>query len=177
MTRIARVALSATVGLAALAGGATTAHAEQNTPYFRFQVEHSDKCLTVAGGSLANGATATQSTCAAGLDNQLFALKPDGKGRLQVQAKHSGRCLATVPDKGWTVQQAWCVTTASTVTNQSWRVMLVDVAKDLYELRPNDQLEYCLTVPDNSTAEGVQPFIGKCAGLAPQRWRMTPATS
>ncbi|MEV6397955.1 RICIN domain-containing protein [Streptomyces sp. NPDC051907] len=173
MSRIVRVALAAAAGLAAIAGGAPAAHAEQNTTYYRFQAEHSGKCLTVAGGSLANGAVAVQSTCASGLDNQLFALKPAGKGQLQVQAKHSGRCLTVMPDKGWTVQQAWC----GDATSQNWRVMLVDIPKGVYELRPNDALDYCLTVPESSTADGVQPFIGQCMPFSPQRWRMTPATS
>lgn len=173
MTRSARVALTAVAGLAALTGGVSTAHAEPNTSYVRFQVEHSGKCLTMSGGSLANGVLAVQSTCANGLDNQLFAVKPVGKGLSQIQAKHSGRCLATVPSNGWKVQQEWC----SAATTQSWRVMLVDITTGAFELRPADQLEYCLTVPDYSTAEGAQPFIGQCGGLTPQRWRMTPATT
>ncbi|MEW9510938.1 RICIN domain-containing protein [Streptomyces bacillaris] len=173
MTRIARVALAAAAGLAAITSSVSSAHAEPNTSYVRFQVEHSSKCLTMSGGSLANGVLAVQSTCASGLDNQLFALKPTGKGLFQIQAKHSGRCLATVPANGWKVQQEWC----SEATTQSWRVMLVAVATDRYELRPADQLEYCLTVPDHSTADGAMPFIGQCGALSPQRWRMTPATT
>ncbi|NEA19793.1 RICIN domain-containing protein [Streptomyces halstedii] len=173
MVRIARTALAACAGLAALACGMTPAHAEQNTSYVRFQAEHSGKCLTVASGSLGDGAAAVQSACATGLDNQLFALQQAGQGLLRIQAKHSGRCLTTGPDQSWKVQQRWC-TTGST---QTWRLTLVDVAGDLYELRPADALDYCLTVPDRSTADGVEPYIGQCGGLAPQHWRMTTAAS
>ncbi|MFJ4709680.1 RICIN domain-containing protein [Streptomyces anulatus] len=173
MARIARTTLAAAVGLAALVSGATTAQAEPNTTYFRFQVEHSGKCLTVAGGSLADDVAAVQSTCAAGLDNQLFALKPVGQGQFQMQAKHSGRCLTTGADLDWKVRQRWC----STITTQRWRVMMVDVAKGLHQLRPGDELDYCLTVPDFSTVDGVQPGIGQCGDLSPQRWTVTAAAS
>ncbi|MER5891094.1 RICIN domain-containing protein [Streptomyces sp. NPDC001941] len=174
MARNLRTALAAAAGLATVLGGATAAHAEPNTSYVRFQVEHSGKCLTIAGGSLADGVQAVQSTCASGLDNQLFALKPVGGGQFQVQAKHSGRCLTTGPNVSWEAKQQWCVAGSTT---QKWRIQLVDVDKDLFELRPVDALEYCLTIPDNSTAEGAKPFVGKCSGLTPQRWRMTDATS
>ncbi|MBK0372927.1 RICIN domain-containing protein [Streptomyces californicus] len=173
MARIARTALAAAAGLAALVGGATTAHAEPNTTYFRFAVEHSGKCLTVAGGSLADGAAAVQSTCTSG-DNQLFALKPAGQGQFRIQAKHSGRCLTTSANLDWKVEQAWCGTDLST---QRWRVMLVDMAKDLHQLRPVDQPDYCLTIPDYSTVEGVRPGIGQCQNVSPQRWTVTASAS
>ncbi|MYW78027.1 Ricin-type beta-trefoil lectin domain-like [Streptomyces sp. LaPpAH-199] len=173
MARIARTALTAAAGLAALLGGATTAHAEPNTTYFRFAAEHSGKCLTVADGSLANGAAAVQSTCTTG-DNQLFALKPAGQGYFMIQAKHSGRCLTTGADLNWKVQQKWCTSDLST---QRWRMVLVDMTTGLHQLCPVDQPAYCLTVPDYSTADGVQPGIGQCQNVSPQRWTATASVS
>ncbi|MFE5873208.1 RICIN domain-containing protein, partial [Streptomyces roseifaciens] len=157
-------------------GGTTTAYAAQSTdgsPFVQLRVEHSDKCLTVESGKIGGGAKTVQQTCADDLDNQLFELKAAGSGNLSVRAKHSGRCLSAGNSSDWDVAQYFC----SGDSSQNWRVMMVEVAKGLYELRPADVLEYCLTIPGASHDDGVKATVVKCDGASSQRWRLQQASS
>ncbi|MBH1933071.1 ricin-type beta-trefoil lectin domain protein [Streptomyces sp. AV19] len=171
-----RAALAVGASIAALAGGATTAYADpaDTSSYVRLRAEHSDKCLTIESARIGEGANAVQQSCADDLDNQLFGLKSVGSGTLSVRAKHSGRCLGAGQSTDWDVQQLWCADDSS---SQRWRVMLVEVGKGLYELRPVDALEYCLTIPGYSQDEGAKASIYSCNGASSQRWRMVPASS
>ncbi|MEU7166215.1 RICIN domain-containing protein [Streptomyces morookaense] len=182
MSRVIQAALAVGASIAALVGSATTAYADPSTDAYtsvRLQAEHSGKCLTIENARIGSGAHAVQQPCADDLDNQIFKLRSRGPGTISVQAKHSGRCLAA--DKiSQDVTQLWC----SDGSEQRWRVMLVEVAKDLYELRPLDAPEYCLTIPyfidDNgasSQADGSRAGIYPCNGASNKRWRMLPAAS
>ncbi|MGW7557390.1 RICIN domain-containing protein [Streptomyces rimosus] len=181
MSRPIRAALATAACLTALAGGATTAHAAPATSAasapaaVKLQVAHSGKCLTIADGSFRNGANAEQSTCADGLDNQVFELAPAGDGTFEVRAKHSGKCLevrgaGTKP--GDNVWQWWC----GEGDHQRWRFRLVEVAKELFELRPEHAPNQCLDVYDSQTADGVNITQFNCHGGDNQRWRILPVT-
>ncbi|MFI1176758.1 RICIN domain-containing protein [Streptomyces melanogenes] len=171
MSRTVRAALAVGASVAALVGSATTAQAAPSTAassYVRLQVEHSGKCLTIQDGAIRDGAYAVQSTCDADADHQLFSLTPAGSGTFELRAKHSGRCLSSSDIE---VGQQWCFDGAS----QRWRVMLVEVAKDLYELRPMSAPDKCLNIDFWKPEEdGMRAMTSEC-GHDLARWRFLPA--
>ncbi|MGI5528031.1 RICIN domain-containing protein [Streptomyces syringium] len=171
-----RAALAIGATTAALVGGATTVYAAPavTSSSVRLRAEHSDKCLTVSGSRLGD-AYAVQQSCADDLDNQLFELRSAGEGMISVWAKHSGRCLGLAPHlTGEYVVQLWCV---GAYPNERWRVMLVEVAKGLYELRSESPKDYCMTIPKSSQAEGESALVQPCTGAPSQRWRIQSAAS
>ncbi|WP_406340272.1 RICIN domain-containing protein [Streptomyces sp. NBC_00648] len=181
MSRIIRGALAVTAGLAALAGTVTAVHAADTTTTtaaeaatVQLQAAHSGQCLTIAKGSLRNGANAVQSTCADGVDSQLFELAPTGDGTLELRPKHSGKCLEVEnsgTEGGANIQQWWC----SGGTNMRWRPFLVDVAKDLYELRPaHTTAARCLDIKSGAVTEGANAQLWYCNGSAAQQWQIKP---
>ncbi|MEU5425501.1 RICIN domain-containing protein [Streptomyces olivoreticuli] len=176
MSRIVRAALAIGASAAVLVGSATTAYADQSTDnpsFVRLRAEHSDKCLTIENARIGSGAHAVQQSCSDDLDNQLFDLRSSGEGKISVWAKHSGRCLGSGSNTDWDVEQLWCIDNSG----QHWRVILVEVAKDLYELRPAYTPVDCLTIPNFSQADGTRARTLKCTGDSNQRWRIQPATS
>ncbi|MFF4158871.1 RICIN domain-containing protein [Streptomyces sp. NPDC001678] len=183
MSRIIRAALATAASVAALAGSVTTAHADQVTPSaadaptaVQLQVEHSGQCLTIAKGSLRNGANAMQAKCADDLDNQLFDLAPVGDGTFEVRAKHSGKCLE-VEDSGTkagaNAQQWWCVN----APQQRWRLVMVDFTKDLYEIRPTHTADRCLDIKGGSLDENANAQQWYCNGTTAQQWRIKPVSA
>ncbi|WP_371656697.1 MULTISPECIES: RICIN domain-containing protein [unclassified Streptomyces] len=182
MSRIIRGALAATAGLAALAGTVTAVHAADTTTTttaaeaatVQLQAAHSGQCLTIGKGSLRNGANAVQSTCADGVDSQLFEMAPTGDGTLELRPKHSGKCLEVEnsgTEGGSNIQQWWC----SGGTNMRWRPFLVDVAKDLYELRPaHTTAARCLDIKSGAVTEGANTQLWYCNGSAAQQWQIKP---
>ncbi|KNB49501.1 RICIN domain-containing protein [Streptomyces caatingaensis] len=178
MFRTTRAALAVGASLAALAGGATTTYAApaDTSSFVRLRAEHSGKCLTIEDAKIGEGAYAVQQSCSDDLDNQLFQLRSAGAGTISVWAKHSGRCLGVGPNTDWNVQQLWCPDNSS----QRWRVMLVEVAKGLYEVRPAGDpgsQAYCLTIPGYSQDEGTRALSWTCTGAPSQRWHLQPAAS
>ncbi|MGW6965387.1 RICIN domain-containing protein [Streptomyces zaomyceticus] len=143
--------------------------------YVRFAVEHSGKCLTVANGSLANGARAVQSTCAPGADNQVFKLLPVGDSTFVLQGRQSGRCLTSSAAADWKTGQQWCTDDKS----QQWKLVSTRPAEGTprFELRLVEQLEFCATVASVSPNEGAPTYIGACGGVAAARWSMETVTS
>ncbi|MGD3105161.1 RICIN domain-containing protein [Streptomyces sp. YGL11-2] len=184
MSRITRVALAIGAGVAALAGSVTTAHADESEPrptagrtaVVQLQAAHSGQCLTIDNGSFRNGANAVQSQCADGADSQLFELVPTGSATFEVRVKHSGKCLEVEnsgTQAGANVQQWWC----SGGDQMRWRLVMVDVAKELYELRPLHADLRCLDIKDASLKEGANAQSWYCNGTAAQRWQLKPATA
>ncbi|WP_274913542.1 RICIN domain-containing protein [Streptomyces sp. WZ-12] len=181
MSRITRAALAIGAGVAALAGSVTTAHADTDTPraavqtsVVQLQAAHSGKCLTIADGSFRNGANAVQSTCTDGADSQLFELVPTGSATFEVRAKHSGKCLEVEnsgTQAGANVQQWWCVDGSQ----MRWRLVMVDVTKELYELRPMHTDLRCLDIKDSSLKDGANAQSWYCNSTAAQRWQLKPA--
>ncbi|NVK76364.1 RICIN domain-containing protein [Streptomyces morookaense] len=176
MSRIVRAALATTACAAALAGTAVVpAHAADAAPStVKLQAAASGKCLTIANGTFRNGGNVVQNTCADDLENQVFDLIPDGPATFRLRAQHSGKCVE-VEDRdtkaGANVQQWWCVD----APQQRWRVMLTDVAQDLYELRPSHALDRCLDVKSSSREDGANVQSWGCNDTVAQRWRILPA--
>lgn len=143
-------------------------------PYVRFAAEHSGKCLTVANGSVANGAKAVQSTCVPDADHQVFKLVPVGDSAFALQGKHSGRCLNSGTGADWKVGQQWCTTDNA----PQWKVVGVGTGErgPRYELRLAEQLEYCATVVGAGQNEGAATYLGACVGLPAAHWYMETVT-
>ncbi|MFQ6197403.1 RICIN domain-containing protein [Streptomyces sp. NPDC000405] len=179
MTRTARTLITFAFGLAAVMGTANAAYASfDDGPFVRLQVEHSSKCLTIKDGTMREGANAVQMKCVDGLDNQLFRMTRAVSGTFNLQPKHSGSCLSSGEDFGWEVGQRWCYLSnsrdedAPEEKHNQWTITMVEVADRLYELRPLEAPEYCLSISNGSVEDGATAHIGRCGGYSSQRWRM-----
>ncbi|MFI6412490.1 RICIN domain-containing protein [Streptomyces sp. NPDC050585] len=145
----------------------------------QLRAAHSDKCLTIPNASLRNGVNSVQSACAADAGNQQIDLVPTGAGTFELRFGHSGKCLdveAAGTKSGTVVQQWWCVG----AQNQRWRLVMVDIANELYELRPAHTpaaMNRCLDVESSSKADGAAARLWACNGSAAQQWRVHPATA
>ncbi|MER5889129.1 RICIN domain-containing protein [Streptomyces sp. NPDC001941] len=143
--------------------------------YVRFAAEHSGKCLTVAGGSVANGAKAVQSVCLPDDDNQVFELLPVGSSHFVLRGKRSGRCLTSGKEVDWKVGQQWCNGDAS----QEWRIVKAGAADGIqrYQLRLTKELEFCSTIAGAGQNDGAATFIGFCGDVSAARWSMETVES
>ncbi|SDL81280.1 RICIN domain-containing protein [Streptomyces wuyuanensis] len=188
MPRIARSVLSLGAGLAVLAAGATVASADEpptaaaaavSTTAVQLRAEHSGKCLTITKGSLRNGADAVQSACAGDAANQRFDMAATGAGTFELRAGHSGKCLEVAgkdSKPGSVVQQYWC----GQGQHQQWRLVMVDIAEQLYELRPAhlaQSMNRCLDVKSAAKEDGASSQLWACNGTAAQKWRIQPVTA
>lgn len=191
MSRIVRSVLAIGASAAVLAAGVTVAVAA-DTPSaptaaaaaaapsaVQLKAEHSGKCLTIANAALRNGTNATQSPCVADAENQKLDMVPTGAGTFELKFRHSGKCLDVENSgtaTGTVVQQWWCVG----VQNQRWRLVMTDIANELYELRPAHTpatLNRCLDVTSGSTADGAGVQLWGCNGTSAQKWRIQPVTA
>ncbi|MGW6970360.1 RICIN domain-containing protein [Streptomyces sp. NPDC054952] len=195
MSRIVRSVLAVGASLAALAGGVTAAVADEQPAALaavpavaaeatapsavQLKVEHSGQCLTIPTVSMRNGAKAIQSACADGADNQRFDLVPTGAGTFELRAVHSGKCLEAEnsgTSAGTLVQQWWCVE----APQQRWSLAMVDIAKELYELRPAHtppNVNRCLDIAASGKEDGASAQLSACNGKASQKWRLQPITA
>ncbi|MEU2157297.1 RICIN domain-containing protein [Streptomyces sp. NPDC019396] len=192
MSRITRSVLALGASFAALAGGVTVAVADEpSTPpapsvaaavppsAVRLKAEHSGQCLTITKASLRNGADAVQSVCADDAANQQFDMVATGAGSFELRAKHSGKCLevqSSGTKTGSVVQQYWC----GQGSHQTWRLVMVDIAKELYELRPGhvtQTVNRCLDIASASKDDGARSQLWACNGTAAQKWRIQPVTA
>ncbi|WP_189448720.1 RICIN domain-containing protein [Streptomyces abikoensis] len=184
MSRITRVALAIGAGVAALAGSVTPASADEAPraaapSAVQLKLEHSGKCLTIPNASFRNGVDAVQSTCVDGAENQLFDVVSAGSATFELRAKHSGKCLdaeSAGVKPGTVVQQWWCVDAAP---QERWRLVMVDVVNELYELRPAHALDknLCLDISGASKDDGAIAQLWTCNGSGAQKWRLQPAKS
>ncbi|MFF8293293.1 RICIN domain-containing protein [Streptomyces sp. NPDC016309] len=209
MSRIVRSALAVAAGVAALAGGVTVAVADEARPQptpaattvstatvnagdaraaataastpsaVQLRAVHSDKCLTTPDASLRNGVNSVQSTCVADAENQRIDMVPTGAGTFELRFGHSGKCLdveAAGTTTGTVVQQWWCVGKP----NQHWRLVMVDITNELYELRPAHTpagTNRCLDIASASKDDGAVARLWACNGTPAQQWRIHPVTA
>ncbi|MYV93023.1 RICIN domain-containing protein [Streptomyces sp. SID1034] len=185
MSRTLRATLALGVSVTVLSSGATIAHADQATTAkagaaapaaVQLRAEHSGQCLTVVDGSLRNGANAVQSKCDGSLPNQLLKLEPTGSASFEVRIEHSGKCLEVEnagTQNGANVQQWWC----SDVPQQRWRLVMVDVVNEIYELRPTHATDHCLDIANGSLKDGANAQSWTCNSTPAQRWTILPVKS
>ena len=85
---------------------------------FELAAVSSGNCLDVKDGSQGDGTPLQQWACA-GIDSQLFSLRPVAQGT-QLVAKHSGKCVAVAPGnpQGAALIQVTCAQDAA----QTWHV-------------------------------------------------------
>ncbi|MEU2109919.1 RICIN domain-containing protein [Streptomyces sp. NPDC019507] len=207
MSRIVRSALAVAAGAAALAGTVTVAVADEARPEpapaptavatsavdaadaraaaasapsaVQLRAVHSDKCLTTPNASLRNGVNSVQSSCVADAENQRIDLVPTGAGTFELRFGHSGKCLdaeGSGTKSGTAVQQWWCVG----AQNQRWRMVMVDIAKKAYELRPAHApltSNLCVDIESASKTDGAVARLWACNGTPAQQWRIHPVTA
>ncbi|MEU6487485.1 RICIN domain-containing protein [Streptomyces sp. NPDC046887] len=205
MPRIVRSALTVAAGVAALAGTVTVAVADEARPEptpaittaatstadaraaavaasapsaLQLRAAHSDKCLTIPNAGFRNGANSVQSTCVADAENQRIDLVPTGAGTFELRFGHSGKCLdaeSAGTKSGTPVQQWWCVG----AQNQRWRMVMVDITSELYELRPAHipvSANLCVDIDSGSKVDGAAARLWACNGTPAQQWRIHPVT-
>ncbi|QGV77285.1 RICIN domain-containing protein [Streptomyces ficellus] len=177
----ATVATSTTVAAAGVdaADARAAAVAAAPLPAVQLRAAHSDKCLTTPNASLRNGVNTVQSTCLPDAENQRVDMVPTGAGTFELRFGHSGKCLdveAAGTATGTVVQQWWCVGKP----NQQWRLVMVDIANELYELRPAHTptgTNRCLDIESGSKTDGAVARLWACNGTAAQQWRIQPVTA
>ncbi|MFI9116090.1 RICIN domain-containing protein [Streptomyces venezuelae] len=185
MSRTVRFALTACFAVAALTSGSAAAQAGQPTSpaaqaaapaagtsalTARIQVKYRDKCLTIANGSLRQGAHAIEGTCDDTADHQVFTPVPHDKGGWQLVAKHSGRCVTHVASAKAEVVQNWCDDSAA----QRWEMQFFDGSeKNLIRWHPMDAPEECLTLGGTQPGEEPAAYVMTCFNNVPsQEWRL-----
>lgn len=124
--------------------------------------------LTVAlAGAPANAATRTAGVPKAFSASSSTAVLPNGTYRFQ--NANSALCLGYA----WNARGATRQWTCSTDNTAYWD--LVNTGGNTYELI-NENNGQCLTIPDNSTADGAAPFVYTCGGGGAQFFTLVPAT-
>ncbi|MEV0265734.1 RICIN domain-containing protein [Streptomyces sp. NPDC050617] len=147
MSRITRAALAMASCVAALAGGAATAHAEGATylsavptgePVVQLQAAHSGKCLEIEHGKTGNGMPAQQRTCDGTDPAQQWQTVAVAGSSFEVLSVPSGKCLEVENSStkaGARVQQWTCVAGKQ----QRWQLVLVDQDKASSSCAPPTQ--------------------------------------
>ncbi len=180
MSRIARAALATVSCVAALAGGATTAHAEGASylsavpigePVVQLQAAHSGKCLEIEHGGTGNGMPAQQRTCDGTDPAQQWQTVAVVGSSFEVVSVPSGKCLEVENSStkaGARVQQWTCVAGKQ----QRWQLVLVDQPKGLFQLRPTHTENRCLDIAGAQTGDGVPAQQWYCNQTDAQLWRI-----
>ncbi|MER5889131.1 RICIN domain-containing protein [Streptomyces sp. NPDC001941] len=187
MSRLRTLALTACLAVAAVLGGPAAAQAAQPGPEAvprtaaptagapsgitaRIQVKYGSRCLTIANGSLRQGAHAIEGTCDDTADHQVFTVVPHDKGGWVLVAKHSGRCLAHVASGTPDVVQNWCDGSAG----QRWEMQFFDGSeKNLIRWHPLDAPGQCLSLGGAQPGEEPTAFVVDCFDNMPsQEWRL-----
>ncbi len=140
--------------------GIDTATGSLTLPTYRLKGVQSNRCLTIANASQANGAGAQISDCASGA-NQTFA--PSAASELRV---YGSKCLQAEGTGAGATVDIWDCTGAD---NQKWMLSsdgsIVGV-----------QSRLCLDVNGQATANGSVVQLWTCNGGANQNWSRTEAT-
>jgi Ricin-type beta-trefoil lectin domain/Glycosyl hydrolases family 43 len=136
--------------------GIDTASGTVSLPSYRLAGNQSGRCLSVTGGSQANGATATIRDCDGAAD-QTYA--PNQAGELRV---YGNKCLEAFSQgtAAGTIVDIWDCNGGN---NQKWT------------LNPNGtivglQSNLCLAPTGGSTANGALMVIASCTGATNQQW-------
>ncbi|WP_370419189.1 RICIN domain-containing protein [Streptomyces sp. QH1-20] len=179
MARIIRAALALGAGLAALAGGTTTAHA-QRTPdtasedtVVQIEVGDSGRCLAIPSSpAVKNGGRAYLDVCNDREWTKWRAVPTDNSS-FELRSVKDGRCLE-VENSGTQVKAAVQSWDCSGGKQMRWQMDLVDPARQLYQLRPTHVQDRCLDVPDGGVVPGRQLWQWYCNQSAAQLWRIRP---
>ncbi|MER5629003.1 RICIN domain-containing protein [Streptomyces nitrosporeus] len=175
MSGTLRAALATGVGLAALIGGAAPVHADQHASSeilmtVQLQVKYKSKCLSVANGSLANGAHVVEADCDSSAENQIFGLRDAASG-WEIVAKHSGRCVTYSPTGTAGAVQRWC----NGSSDQQWSMSFIEdeAEPNRLTLRPDDAPDECLSMGGTPAGEEPVAYVMDCFDDLPsQEWKL-----
>ncbi|GAB3540223.1 hypothetical protein GCM10027403_29610 [Arthrobacter tecti] len=131
--------------------------------------QHSDKCMTVAGGSTSSGALVEQSTCS-GVSSQEFELVDAGNGAFNLVAQHSNRCVDV---SGASTTNSADILQWSCSSGSNQKFSLVDTGGGYQVVAQHSQK--CLDVSGASSADGAKVIQWTCSSGANQRWDLVPA--
>ncbi|WP_318212419.1 MULTISPECIES: RICIN domain-containing protein [unclassified Streptomyces] len=176
-----RSALAVAATATALLAATGTAHAAPTTPSpapaaaggamdAQLQVKYGSKCLTIAGGSLRNGAHAIEGTCDTTALHQVFTVRPGETTGWEIVAAHSGRCLTHRASSTAAVVQDWCNGSPA----QRWTMQFLEGAElNLFQLRPVDAPGECLSMGGTPAGEEPTAYVVDCfTNLPSQEWRL-----
>ncbi|MCZ7462301.1 RICIN domain-containing protein [Streptomyces sp. WMMC940] len=163
-------ALMACTGTAQACPSAPTPAATAGGMDTRLQVKYGSKCLTIANGSLRNGAHVVEGTCDSTALHQVFTLRVGEASGWELVAAHSGRCLTYRPSGRVGVVQDWC----NGSTAQRWTTQFLDGAeKNRLQLRPVDAPNECLSMGGTPAGQEPTAYVVACFDNLPsQEWRL-----
>lgn len=169
MVRTLRRALAVCAGAAAVAVGATPAHASAPAgapasaeTLVNLQLAGSDMCLDISGVA-DNGAKAIQWACD-GSDTQKWRMVPVDNSSFELRSVRSGKCLE-VENSGTQVGAAVQVWECMGGKQMRWQTALVDFTNKSYEFRVTHTTERCLDISNGGFQNGV-----RTNGVRAQSW-------
>lgn len=155
----------------------------RRSQYLHIKARHSDMCLTVAGNyNIGDGANVQQEVCSTDEDHQwkmdVVGWADDGKPIVQLQARHSGRCLDVDGAHWWrdtNVQQWECVWG---VRQQHWKLQFNPTWNgynfiSMNQLRPAGDPLQCLDVHDALKDDPTNIKQYDCFNVPQQTWYFT----
>lgn len=167
MARIVRAALAIGAGLAALAGGATTANAADKT-YIQLETAGSSLCL----GAAPNNTTYLDSCRTDLLFPAVWEVVPTANSSFELRWESNGNCLE-VANSGTQAGASVRLGTTCTGGKQTrWQMDLVDPVRKLYQLRPTHTQDHCLDIPNSEVVQGKPLQQWTCNQTAAQLWRV-----
>ncbi|WP_394846266.1 RICIN domain-containing protein [Pendulispora brunnea] len=160
-------------GLLWLAGQARAGAVPQTGPsptaWYSLTNRASNKCVEARNGSSANGTAIQQSSCTSA-QGQQFQIQNTGKSFSRINNRlNAAQSLdvAGVSQADNAPVQLWSYSNGN---NQQWR--LVNQFNGYYRIVSKHSSK-CLTVPNGSTADGVQLVQMPCTGVTSQDFKLT----
>ena len=153
------------IGLPALALLGVSTLAVSTAAATTVVAQHSQQCLDVVSGSIANGARIEQRTCS-GQTRQNWTLQDAGSGTFRIIDANSTKCIQNIGGglvNGTGLEQSTC----SSSTGQLW-TRQPTTTFDVYAFKHQNS-GLCIDVPQASQAVGAQPTLFTCAGTPQEK--------
>jgi hypothetical protein len=140
---------------------------------YRFLFRHSNKCMSLAGNSAANGTGIIQWSCAASAspgDGQVFTIVPVSSNSFQIVINSTGKCLdvtgASTANGAW-LQEWDCGSPGQ--SNQSWYIVPI-AGQSPWQAAFGVGSGKCMDVTGASGADGVRVQQWECSWAPQQQW-------
>ncbi|KOU40501.1 hypothetical protein ADK55_31535 [Streptomyces sp. WM4235] len=174
MARIVPAALAVGVGLAALVGGTTTAHAADNAADNAADKTYAQ--LETSDGRLCLGASFDNS---AYLDDcrtdwmfpAVWEVVATSDSSFELRWSANNNCLE-VAGGGAQIGTQVRLGACSGGKQTRWQMDLVDPVRKLYQLRPTHAEDRCLDIPNGEIVQNKQPQSWSCNQSAAQLWHV-----
>jgi hypothetical protein len=151
---------------------------------YRFEFRQSNKCVSTSGGGTSNGTAIIQWDCDANYNNwadgQVYSVKPvapAGSNYFEViPDSNTSMCLdvaggPSATQNGAVVQLWQCL--GESQTNQIWHIVPIAGQEPWFAFIAKHSGR-CMTVSENSTANGARFLQWDCAWAGSQQWRWLP---